>query len=92
MQSKDSERVVYLNLTHKDRQAWAEHRQPDEAPEGVKVRLIKVKLPNGQLQIMATSLMDTRAFPATTFGDLYRKRWCIEEADQAAPASGGIQR
>lgn len=80
MHSKDRERVVYLNLSGKDRQAWADHQQPGVAPGGVKVRLVKVRLPNGSLQIMATSLMDTQACPAAAFGDLYRKRWCIEEA------------
>ncbi len=80
MRSKDRERVVYLSLSGKDRQAWADHQQPGVAPAGVKVRLVKVKLPNGSLQIMTTSLMDTQACPAAAFGDLYRKRWCIEEA------------
>ena len=80
VRSRDSESVVSLKLTGKDRQHWADHGQPGAAPSAVKVRLVKVMLPNGKLQIMATSLMDTRAYPAAAFGDLYRKRWCIEEA------------
>lgn len=80
MRSSGSESVVSLKLTRKDRQHWADHGQPDVAPGAVRVRLVKVMLPNGKLQIMATSLMDTRTYPAAAFGDLYRKRWCIEEA------------
>ena len=64
VRSRGSESVVSLKLTGKDRQHWAEHGQPGAAPRTVKVRLVKVILPNGKLQIMATSLMDTRAYPA----------------------------
>jgi len=80
MRSAGSECVASLKLSRKDRQHWADHDQQGEAPRTVKVRLVKVRLPNGKLQVMATSLMDGSAYPAAAFADLYRKRWCIEEA------------
>jgi hypothetical protein len=41
---------------------------------------MKLKLPEGRgVQIVATSLMDTQKFPTHAFGELYRKRWGIEE-------------
>lgn len=46
----------------------------------VSFRLIKVVLPNGTIQVLATSLTDTAAFPARDFAELYHARWGIEEA------------
>jgi hypothetical protein len=46
----------------------------------VRVRLVRVILPNGRIEVLATSLLDQAAFPAGEFGLLYRSRWCIEEA------------
>ena len=44
------------------------------------VRLIKVCLPNGKLEILATSLQDTQRYPTQAFGQLYGMRWGVEEA------------
>ena len=44
----------------------------------ISVRLIKVCLPNGKLEILATSLHDTRRYPAQAFGQLYGLRWGVE--------------
>lgn len=44
------------------------------------LRLIKVVLPNGAIEVLATSLTDTLAFPAPDFASLYHARWAIEEA------------
>jgi Transposase DDE domain len=46
----------------------------------VRLRLIRVILPNGRIEVLATSLLDQAAYPAGDFGLLYRSRWCIEEA------------
>lgn len=46
----------------------------------VRLRLIKVALPNGRMQVLATSLMDVQRYPAHMFSALYRSRWGIEEA------------
>lgn len=46
----------------------------------VRVRLIKVVLPNGSIHVLATSLTDVAAFPAQDFAELYHARWGIEEA------------
>lgn len=44
-----------------------------------KVRLIRVALPGGKQEILVTSLLDSEAYPAAEFGDLYHQRWRIEE-------------
>ena len=49
-----------------------------ETSESLKVRFIKVSLPNGETEILATSLLDAKKFPTADFGDLYHLRWGIE--------------
>lgn len=44
------------------------------------LRLIKVVLSTGHIEVLATSLTDTQAYPAQAFGELYHARWNIEEA------------
>ena len=44
----------------------------------VTLRLIRVLLPGGEVEVLATSLLDTQAFPATEFAGLYHRRWGIE--------------
>lgn len=46
----------------------------------VTFRLIKAVLSNGSIEVLATSLTDTAAFPAGDFAALYHARWGIEEA------------
>jgi hypothetical protein len=44
-----------------------------------RVRLIRVVTPNGKVHVLMTSLLDSEAYPATAFADLYHQRWRIEE-------------
>jgi hypothetical protein len=44
----------------------------------VKVRLIRIKLPNGDVEILATSLYDDQTYPARDFINLYQLRWGVE--------------
>jgi hypothetical protein len=43
-------------------------------------RLVRVTLPGGKTEVLATSLVDAKAFPAHEFASLYHARWSIEEA------------
>lgn len=43
------------------------------------IRLVRVRLPSGQHEFLATSLLDSAAFPAGEFAGLYHQRWRIEE-------------
>jgi hypothetical protein len=36
--------------------------------------------PNGKVRVLMTNLFDAGQFPVSAFGDLYHKRWRIEEA------------
>lgn len=42
------------------------------------VRLVRVPLPNGEDEILITSLLDTKKYPSSIFKSLYFKRWNIE--------------
>jgi hypothetical protein len=44
------------------------------------LRLIKVTLSTGHIEVLATSLTDSLVFPAQAFAELYHARWNIEEA------------
>ena len=42
------------------------------------IRFVKVILPNGEVEVLATSLLDEVTYPTSEFGELYFKRWSIE--------------
>lgn len=48
--------------------------------EPQQVRPVRHVAPNGKVRVLMTNLFDTRRFPARAFGELYHKRWRIEEA------------
>ncbi|WP_104811206.1 transposase [Polaribacter filamentus] len=45
---------------------------------GIKVRLVSVKLPKNQIEILITSLLDIEKYPSKIFKKLYPKRWGVE--------------
>lgn len=44
----------------------------------IKVRLIRVELTKGQVEILMTSLLDIKTYPSNIFKALYCKRWGVE--------------
>lgn len=60
----------------------------------VPIRVIRVLLPYGEEEVLATSLLDTQAFPVTEFSGLYHRRWGIETdyRTQTDPDPGQLQR
>ncbi len=44
----------------------------------LRLRLIRVELESGQIEVLITSLIDEDKFPQEIFKDLYHKRWPIE--------------
>lgn len=78
-QSTQKELIVSHRLNAKDRRELQELGLSTKQTT-ISVRLIKVCLPNGKLEILATSLQDTQLYPAQAFGQLYGFRWGVEEA------------
>lgn len=47
--------------------------------EPITVRLIRIELESGEIEILITSLVDTKRYSYEIFKDLYHARWPIEE-------------
>ena len=45
----------------------------------LKLRLIRVELEDGEVEVLISNLMDEQAFPASAFKELYHLRWGAEE-------------
>ena len=45
----------------------------------IKLRLIRVELDTGEVEILITSLLDKKLYPHELFGELYYMRWPVEE-------------
>lgn len=77
--SAQSERIVHRPVTaHVCQQAHA--TGAELVIKSITFRLIRVVLPNGRIEILATSLTEATAFPAEEFAELYHQRWGIEES------------
>lgn len=44
----------------------------------ISVRLLRIELDSGEVEILMTSLLDSREFPLEEFKELYFKRWKVE--------------
>lgn len=55
-----------------------EFREKLKVGEKIKVRVIKIVLDTGEIEVLITSLFDSEAYPYSLFKELYFKRWGIE--------------
>jgi hypothetical protein len=69
--ARAQERVVTLTVTAKARAYVAEHHLPTT----LRVRLLKVRLPNGEVEVLGTDLLDPQTYPAAEFKVVYGWRW-----------------
>jgi hypothetical protein len=44
----------------------------------IRVRLVRVELSNGEVEVLLTTLLDSKKYPSKMFGELYFLRWKIE--------------
>jgi hypothetical protein len=65
------ERVVTLEVTSKARAYVAEHHLPTT----LVVRLLKVVLASGEVEVLGTDLLDPKTYPAAEFKVVYGWRW-----------------
>jgi len=56
----------------------AKKKRREGLPEEITVRFVTVRLSTGELEVLATNLLDEQAYPTEDFGELYHKRWGIE--------------
>lgn len=75
LRSGPAEQIVTLSAPDRDDcETYGCKRIPAQ------VRLVRVVTPNGRIHVVMTSLLDSVAYPAADFLDLYHSRWRIEEA------------
>ena len=60
-------------------QALADCRAHGLPTTPIRVRLIRVLLPTGNIEVLMTSLLDPDTYPADAFAELYHLRWAQEE-------------
>ncbi len=65
------EQVVTLAVTSKARR----YEQAHLLPTTLQVRLLKVGLPTGEIEVVGTDLLDAQTYPAAEFGTVYGWRW-----------------
>lgn len=69
-------RVVTL---HPSRASARQCRDYQLSSEPLTVRLVRVVLKSGEIEVLATSLLDAANYPSRSFGKLYALRWAVEE-------------
>lgn len=74
--SGKKEQLVFLQPGYEATKAC---QQRDLPIEPIRVRLIRVELPSGEIEVLVTSLLDETDFPHSIFQALYHHRWPIEE-------------
>lgn len=73
-----SETEVSFTLPKKDFDKLSEYKEFID--KTIKCRLVKVALDTGEIEILCTSLLDTKTYIREEFKDLYHQRWGEEEA------------
>jgi hypothetical protein len=76
--SGEAEQEIWFELPEKDKDKLSEY--PDIAAQKLALRLVRVELPNGEVEVLCTTLHDKEKYPAHEFGELYHNRWQEEEA------------
>lgn len=69
--------LVTLNPSAEQRRAC---RNQDLPTQPVRIRLVRVRLPGGETEVLATSILEEERLPARLFGALYQRRWRTEES------------
>jgi hypothetical protein len=55
-------------------------RQQGLPTDPIRVRLVRVRLPDGETEVLATSVLQEARLPARLFKALYHRRWTAEES------------
>ena len=74
--SGKAEQYGLLRPSYEARQKCQAYQLPTEP---IRVRLIRVELASGEVEVLATTLLDRTRFPTALFQALYHHRWPVEE-------------
>ncbi|WP_348970707.1 IS4 family transposase [Chondrinema litorale] len=78
VKSKRNTAMVTLKATHSAIERLENPPYSIDKNASVTVRLVKVILDNGEVEVLMTSLLDTQQYPDAIFKDLYFLRWGVE--------------
>jgi len=67
----EREQVVTLGVTSKARAYVAKHHLPTT----LQIRMVKVVLATGEVEVLGTDLLDAQTYPAAEFQEVYGWRW-----------------
>jgi hypothetical protein len=70
------EQIVTLQPSYAARK---ECQARELSTQPIRIRLIRVELADGEIEVLATSLLDTQYYPISVFKELYHLRWPVEE-------------
>lgn len=70
-QSQDEQQIIRLSCPSSSRRYVKEQKLPEE----LGLRLIRVALDNGSTEVLATTLLDSQAYAAEEFQEVYFYRW-----------------
>lgn len=77
--SNDNEKIIEVNIPpQKSRYGLQRHEISKDMLQPFKLRFVKVILDTGEVEVLATTLLDKEKYPREIFKDLYFKRWGIE--------------
>lgn len=73
---KSGKRSVIIDFMPAQHKSFKDKEYTKESR--LKIRLLRIELPNGEIEVLATSLIDSVRYPSKMFKELYFKRWGIE--------------
>lgn len=77
--SNEKDKIIGISVPpQKSRYGLQRHGIDKEKIGSFKLRLVKVVLEAGEVEVLATTLLDREKYPLEIFKDLYFKRWGIE--------------
>jgi hypothetical protein len=75
-----NEQIVRVLPTYAARQECCDRKLSSQP---LTIRLIRIELEDGEVEVLATSLLDSQAYPVSLFKELYHLRWPVEEQYKA---------
>jgi len=75
--SEAKEQIIELNASTPESREHCQRLGLSTGP--ICLRLVRVDLPTGEVEVLCTSLLDRERFPAEVFQELYQMRWPVEE-------------
>ncbi|HET6244108.1 MAG TPA: IS4 family transposase, partial [Bacteroidia bacterium] len=78
IKSGNQEDIVSIKPTNRIIEGLRQSGFVVNADTAIKVRLIRVELNNGRIEVLITNLLNNEGFKKEEFKDLYAKRWSVE--------------